>query len=272
MSIKKDVGKYIARKEQVDALNYIKRIFKEKPDNKFFLLNMPVGIGKSHIAVMISDFYTSQINKGSQVDIITAGKLLQDQYESTYEYINSLKGKDNYKCVQYACSCASGKEFNKLNKSKCDFCPYDSARNAYISGEVSLTNFHLYLINAIYGKGGMMKDREVNARILIVDECLHPDTQIVLSNGCKKKITDIIIGDIVKTINEETGEIEFKEVEFIYHNLSKTQQMYEMEMEDGSILKITGNHKVKLITGEWKKVEDLTTEDEIINIYENKKY
>jgi Rad3-related DNA helicase len=190
MSIRKDVNKYTARPEQNLALDYIKRVLKEKPDNKFFLLNMPVGIGKSHLAVMISDYFTTKVMPGAQVDIITAGKLLQDQYEGTYEYINSLKGKDNYKCIQYASSCASGKEFNKLNKSKCEFCPYDSARTGYIAGEVSLTNFHLYLINAIYGKGGMMKEREVNARLLIVDEAHEFDD--VMSDFISIKITESI--------------------------------------------------------------------------------
>ena len=47
MSIKKDVSKFTARKEQEKALDYIKKICKEKPDNKFFLLNMPVGVGKA---------------------------------------------------------------------------------------------------------------------------------------------------------------------------------------------------------------------------------
>ena len=191
MSIKKDVGKYTARKEQTDALNYIERVCKEKPNNKFFLLNMPVGIGKSHLAVMISDFYTSKINKEAQVDIITAGKILQDQYDNTYEYINSLKGKDNYECAQYSCSCAIGKDFNKLNKTKCDFCPYDSARTGYIAGEVSMTNFHLYLINTIYGKGGMMKDRQEKAKLLIVDEAHEFDD--VMSDFISIKVTETLI-------------------------------------------------------------------------------
>jgi len=29
--------------------------------------------------------------------------------------------------------------------------------------------------------------------------------------------------------------------------------MYEVVMENGDLLKITGNHKVKLINGDWKR-------------------
>ena len=188
MSIKNDLNKFNPRKEQESALQYIKNVCEKKPDNKFFLLNMPVGIGKSHLAVMISEYVTNKVMPGAKVDIITAGKLLQDQYENTYEEIKSLRGKDNYECAQYACSCTNGKEFNKLNKSKCEFCPYDMAKLDYMGSEVSLTNFHLYLINAVYGNS-MMKVRD--SRLLIVDEAHEFDD--VMSDFISIKITETIV-------------------------------------------------------------------------------
>lgn len=100
---------------------------------------------------------------------------------------------------------------------------------------------------------------------VIVDECLHPDTMISMSDGTSKKISDVKSGDLVLTTNDDTLEIESKEVDFVYHNLSKGNQMFELEMEDGTILKVTGNHKVKLVTGEYKRVDALTLDDEILN-------
>ena len=38
MSLRDDLNKYTPRKEQKNALEYIKRVKREKPDNKFFLL------------------------------------------------------------------------------------------------------------------------------------------------------------------------------------------------------------------------------------------
>jgi hypothetical protein len=265
MSIKKDLIKYTPRQEQSDTLDFIIKTKTDRPDTKFFLLNLPMGVGKSHLSMMISDWYTSKIDVGAKVDIITAGKILQDQYDDTYESINNLKGKENYECSQYACSCGNGKEFNRLNKTSCDFCPYDSAKGGFISGRVSLTNFYLYLIYALYNNG-IMDQRKGN--VLIVDECLHPDTEITLSDGSFKKIKDIEIGDLVKTINEDSGDIEIKPVVKLHRNLNKGKQMYEIEMENGDNLKITGNHKVKLLNGDWKKVEDLNEEDEILYINE----
>lgn len=99
---------------------------------------------------------------------------------------------------------------------------------------------------------------------VIVDECLHPDTKILMSSGEYKKITEILTGEYVKTINEESLQIEDKPVEYIYKNLNKGQQMYELEMEDGSILKITGNHKVLTKNRGWVRVDNLNLEDDII--------
>ena len=263
--IRKDMVKFTPREEQERVNDFIFKVKKESPDMKFFLLNLPTGVGKSHLAMMIANSYINKIDNGAKVDIITASKILQDQYADTYESITDLKGKENYKCSQYACSCAQGMEFNKLNKTKCDFCPYDSAKQGYIGGKVSLTNFYLYLIYAIYSPK-ILESR--GSKVLIVDECLHPDTEISMYDGSKKKIKDMVEGDIVLTINEETQKIEQKPVINLHTNINKGSQMYEIEMENGDILKITGNHKVKLIDGSWKKVEDLNECDEILYINE----
>lgn len=188
MSLKTDLLKYNPRDEQRDALDFIIKTYKENKDNKFYLMNMPVGVGKSHLAVMISDWYASKVDKSAKVDIITAGKILQDQYDVTYESIRNLKGKENYSCKSYSTSCASGKEFNRLNKTTCDLCPYDESKNGYLGGKVSLTNFHLYLTYAIYNKK-MLDQRESN--VLIVDECHELDS--VMSDFISIKITETII-------------------------------------------------------------------------------
>ena len=265
MSLKKDIQKYDPRKEQVEAIEFIDQQYKKDPTTKFFLLNLPTGVGKSHLALMLADWYRKNKNKMARVDIITNSKILQDQYSSTYESIADLKGKENYECSSYSCSCAQGAEFNRLNKTSCEHCPYSSARDLYMSSGISLTNFYLYILYAMYNQK-MMEVRD--ARVLIVDECLHPDTEIILFDNTTKKIKDIEIGDLVKTINEESGLIENKPVVKIHHNLNKGEQMYEVEMDNGDVLKITGNHKVKLIDGSWKKVENLNEEDEILYINE----
>ena len=197
MSLKNDLLKFTPRKEQQDVLDFVVKTKSERKNIKFFLLNMPTGVGKSNTAMMIADFYKSSIDSNAKIDIITAGKTLQDQYDDTYESINNLKGKENYECVKYACSCSNGKEFNRLNKSpSCDFCPYDIAKSSFISGDISLTNFHLYLIYALYNNG-IMEQRKSN--VLIVDEAHLFDD--IMSDFISIKITESIVKKL-KFINE----------------------------------------------------------------------
>lgn len=99
-----------------------------------------------------------------------------------------------------------------------------------------------------------------------VDECLHPNTKILMSDNTYKEISKIEIGEFVKTINESTKEVEDKKVEYVYKNLSKNENMYEIELENGKIIRITGNHKVLCSDFKWKKVEDLKIDDDIIDI------
>ena len=185
MSLKKDLQKYKPRKEQKEALHFIEDEYQKNKLNKFFLLNLPVGSGKSHLALMISDWYKKTVNRNAKVDIITNSKILQDQYADTYHSISDLKGKENYECEQYACSCAQGAEFNRLNKTSCDSCPYNGAKESFISGGISLTNFYLYILYAIYNPK-LMDSRD--SRVLIVDEAHEFDD--VMSDFITIKVTE----------------------------------------------------------------------------------
>lgn len=97
-----------------------------------------------------------------------------------------------------------------------------------------------------------------------VDECLHPDTTIKTYMG-EKRICDINVGDLVYTIDERTGYREIKEVDFIYKDISRGEQMFDIEMDDGNKIKITGNHQVILKNRERKRVDQLNENDEIFD-------
>jgi intein/homing endonuclease len=43
--------------------------------------------------------------------------------------------------------------------------------------------------------------------------------------------------------------------------------MYEIEMENGTKIKITENHKVLTHNNIWKRVKELTENDEIVEIF-----
>jgi len=188
MSLKKDLQKFKPRPEQLETMNFIDSEWKKDKTKKFFLLNLPPGVGKSHLSLMIVDWYRKNVSNFSKIDIITNSKILQDQYSQTYDSINDLKGKENYECEKYSCSCAQGAEFNRLNKTTCESCPYNYAKDGYIAGGISLTNFYLYILYALYNPK-LLESRGAN--VLIVDEAHEFDD--VMSDFISIKITETVI-------------------------------------------------------------------------------
>jgi len=106
-----------------------------------------------------------------------------------------------------------------------------------------------------------------NFDVVIGDECLAPDTMITMEDGGKKQIKDVQIGDKVLTYNEQTKKIEEKPVKLIHKNISKTEKLYKVKLSNGNYIKITGNHKVLLKNGLWKRTDELVVGD-IINTIE----
>ena len=98
----------------------------------------------------------------------------------------------------------------------------------------------------------------------ICDECCHPDTLITMADGNKKKISEVVKGDKVFTYNEETKQKEIHEVDYVYKNLSSHEVIYELEKEDGTFIKLTGNHKVLTKNRGYVRVDDLNIDDDIL--------
>lgn len=101
---------------------------------------------------------------------------------------------------------------------------------------------------------------------VIFDECVSGDTMITMEDGSKKEIKNIIPGDMVKTFNEEKKQIEIKPVIKLHHNISSNEKMYKISLSNGNSIKITGNHKVLLENGNWKRCDELLPGDVINSI------
>jgi RecA/RadA recombinase len=85
--------------------------------------------------------------------------------------------------------------------------------------------------------------------------CLDESQIVQMADGSTKRITDILIGDVVAT---ESGG---KPVSALYQY--DVDEYYEMELEDGSVIKATPNHKFKTTAGEWKCIDELSDSDEL---------
>ena len=87
-----------------------------KPKNKTFkyvILEAPTGTGKSWVASTLALWK-------KDVTILTSQKGLQDQYESDFPFVKTVRGRDNYDCIQLLNQekCSQGHCFNEKKKCK----------------------------------------------------------------------------------------------------------------------------------------------------------
>jgi hypothetical protein len=87
--------------------------------------------------------------------------------------------------------------------------------------------------------------------------CALKGTMIKTPNG-NVDISKIKVGDYVNTMVGPKKVITTYGYSF--------NEYYQIELENGSIYNLTGEHKLMTQDGEWKKVSELTEEDIIINI------
>lgn len=163
--LEKDLQKYTLRKEQEECENFIFDKIHNDPIKKYFLLDLPTGVGKSILALSFIKRYLNEVSKDTKFDILTESKILQRQYREEFNSISNLWGRNSYSCTQFSCSCEQGKEFQKVSKSKCEDCPYDHARDQFMNGKISLTNFHMFTLMSM---NSLLDRRE--SSVLIVDE------------------------------------------------------------------------------------------------------
>lgn len=100
---------------------------------------------------------------------------------------------------------------------------------------------------------------------VMVDECFDGDEKVLTPTGYVA-IKDINPGDKVINYSPETNS--FKEDIVVKQHLnltnSSTEKMYELLFDNGSTIKVTGNHKFLTNLG-WCRADELTDSHEIIN-------
>jgi hypothetical protein len=98
---------------------------------------------------------------------------------------------------------------------------------------------------------------------VMIDECLAPGTLVKTPSG-NVAIETLVPGDKVYSFNELSNEFIIDEVVKLHVNLPKTNsaEMYEFELDDGSLIQITGNHKMLTDRG-WVAARDINEGDNI---------
>ena len=129
----------------------------EAPE-KFFILEGPTGFGKSPVDIAEASFAKvmpsyGQFSPGAY--ILTPQKTLAEQYMKDFASMGlmELKGRNNYRCDKWTqivgeeVDCETGADLNESSglEERCGFCPYRSAKEAFIANPFGTTNFSYYL-------------------------------------------------------------------------------------------------------------------------------
>lgn len=199
------------RPQQIELLEFVKQSIGN--NKKYCMIDAPTGIGKSYFTVMFMDWFKNNYDPYCTFDILTDSKILQEQYTKDYDFMNSLWGKGSYECEKYQTDCASGMEFCKVKGENCEHCPYKEAKWKFDNGDISLTNFHLFLTYMLYLPGAWKR----SSRVLIVDE----------SHNFESVTCDFITTKISKPLLKING--------FTDEEISKTYEIFGNNPEDLTI-------------------------------------
>lgn len=191
------------RTNQGIALDWLE---KQSLNAKYIILELPVGSGKSLVALTLSKFL-SRHNQGSSF-VLTPQIILQKQYEDDFKehgkkFLSSLRGKSNYKCQSKGASCAIG----SLVKPRCDDCPHAKAKKEARHANNTVLNYALALANFSYTDTFSKRD------LMIMDEAhtlerhlVEFDSVNITNKRCEKyKIPFkpmVTIGSAIKWVKE----------------------------------------------------------------------
>ena len=153
---------YPAHQNQHIALNWMA----ENKDKPFLILESPVGSGKSNIGLTYGAY------TGGTSFVLTPQRILQEQYEQSFEEypsidLSSFYGRSNYPCRSKNTNCAVG----TLLKKRCQDCPYEGAKASAISSTNTVMNYALGLGLWRYTKTFNNEDGSpIPRRLMILDE------------------------------------------------------------------------------------------------------
>lgn len=145
------------RKSQIDALQWIEKL---PPKIKYILCEIPVGGGKSPLAINTSAWINGRLGDSF---ILTPQRILQKQYEESFnkKYIGTLYGRANYECTSKKTNCDIGGDI----KPMCRNCPARTASEIAFASPNVVLNYTLAFLLFKYN----MKIRP--RKLMVFDEC-----------------------------------------------------------------------------------------------------
>lgn len=145
---------------------------------RFVVIEAPTGSGKSGIAVTLA-------RESASAFVVTAQKLLQDQYVRDFPDLALMKGRANYPCLiapthAAAAPCLAGRKL-----PECEECPYFTAKDVAIAANSTTMNYAYYLAELNYSGGFGERD------LLVLDEAHNAEA--ALMNFAQVTVSDQLL-------------------------------------------------------------------------------
>ncbi len=143
------------RPGQREALEQARTAFES--GRRHVLIEAPTGAGKSAIAYTLARSFPSAF-------IVTAQKLLQDQYLRDFPDLSLMKGRANYPCLIAPTHAAAAPCLVGRKLPECEDCPYFTAKDEAMAASGTIMNYAYFLTELNYAGG--FDERE----LLVLDE------------------------------------------------------------------------------------------------------
>lgn len=206
-------------------------------------------------------------------------KLISYGYKDLSKLLDDLN--DRFITGHTAISCVNG--FVEANKKYEELIFNIIDRNLKTRSTTSMINkaipgliptFDVALANSYDEK--MAKKININEDVWFVsrklDGCLHADTIIEFEDGTKLSIKEVVDNKVegkIKSYNINSNKIEFKTIKNWMVNLDdineNNSEWFEIELENGKKIKLTGNHRVWLPELRcWRRTDELNGDEKLL--------
>lgn len=231
------------RKGQKEALEQARSAFKR--GKRFVVIEAPTGSGKSAIAVTMA-------REANTAFVLTAQKLLQDQYVRDFPDMALMKGRSNYPCLvapthAAAAPCIAGRKF-----PECDDCPYFVAKDVAIAADNAIMNYAYYLAELNYSGGFGPRD------LLVLDEAHNAEASLMSFIGIRideTALRRVGIAEKIPSVFEDEGYFDFAD-ELMPYLKSRARELETQLKQGGANAAALEQLKNKqYLDGQFKRLE-----------------
>jgi ATP-dependent DNA helicase DinG len=207
------------RAGQREAIDAARQAFFD--GKRFVVIEAPTGAGKSAIAVTLA-------REAASSYLLTAQKILQDQYVRDFPDLALMKGRSNYECLvapthAAAAPCIAGRRF-----PQCVDCPYFRAKDDAAAASNTTLNYAYFLAELNYSGG--FGPRE----LLVLDEAHNAEAalmgfvQVTVSDSALARAG---LAERVPFVQDRLGYFDFVE-ELLPRLLARSREV-ELELRSG---------------------------------------